>query len=433
MEVSDKLKKLATSCDKQGHRLYIVGGYVRDSIIGNSTHDIDICSNILPDDMITIAHKLKLKAHLVNKNLGTVHIGDEKESYEYTPFRTESYGTPGTHTPEKVEFVDDINTDYLRRDITINSIYYDILSGKIIDPANGRMDIDRHLIRTTNIPRITLNDDGVRILRIIRFASMLDYKISASTLSSMKKYRNRLTAISKERVVDELHKCVTADLKYNSGSTALIDNFNRLHLIPIIFGHKTRKVKRLNKKEKSAYYTLPEHARLIGLYSLVIHKTLFTYLPHKHLAYYVNLILGHDGLKESGSHIRACEKILLISENLNYKKDEINASINYLLSSTSERCVIDLCLNKKAKALLSDNILYIKDKKLPLGVHELNTTPQELIESGIEEKYISRLLVTLYNLVLNLKIANEKQVLIDTALQIHNQFKNIQNNKGSTL
>ncbi len=425
MEVSSKLKDLAKKCATQGHRLYIVGGYVRDSIIGNISHDIDICSNASPDDMITIAHSLKLKAHIVNKQLGTVHIGDEKESYEYTPFRVESYGTPGEHSPNAVKFVDDIDTDYLRRDITINSIYYDILDDKIVDPASGTKDIVTHTIRTTNQPHITLNDDGLRILRIIRFASTLDYHIEHKTIRAIKKYRTRLNAISKERIVDELQKCVVADLKYNSHSTAFIDYINRLRLIPIIWGRKARKVHKLNKAEKDNFYALPDTARLVGLYAIIIHKTLFTYLSHKHLAYYINCILGHDGLKESSQHIRTTEKILLITENLNYGKDTINASINYLQSSTGERMVIDMCLNKKSKKTLSDNITYIKDKNLPLGVHELDIVPQDLIDVGIDNKFIGRILQALYNLVLNLKIKNDKQMLVDTALQIHNQFKNI--------
>lgn len=429
MEVSKNLQKLATECDKHGHTLYIVGGHVRDSILGNLSHDIDIASNIPSDEMMSIAHKLKLKAHIVNKTLGTIHIGDDHESYEYTPFRKESYGVHGEHSPDSVEFVDDISVDYLRRDITINSIYYSILDGKIIDPANGVNDIERKTIRTTNAPHITLNDDGLRILRIIRFAATLDFKVEKHTRSAMKKYRSRLKAISKERIVDELHKCVVSDLKYDSGSTAFIDLISRLRLIPIIFGHKMSKIKKLSGNEKKKYYNLPSEARLIGLYAIMIHKTLFTYLPHKHLAYYINCILGHDGLKESSNNIRTCEKILLIAENLNSSRDTLNASINYLLASTAERAIINICLNKRAKAILSDNITYIKDKKLPLGVHELDITPQDLLDEKIENKYISTILQTLYNLVLNLKISNEKDVLKNTALEIHNRFKNITHKK----
>ena len=222
MEVCKELIKLAKEVRSKKATLYIVGGYVRDSILGLSNSDIDITSSLSQEDLLAICSKLKIKTHNINKHLGTLQLVFNDIKFEYTRFRQESYLKRGTHTPDKVEFVDDINIDCLRRDFSINSIYYDILADKFIDPVNGIHDIKKKIIRTTNQPNITLQDDGVRILRAIRFAHLLGFKIEKNTMRNLRIYAPLLKEISKERILKELSQLVVADLKYNKDSKHLL-------------------------------------------------------------------------------------------------------------------------------------------------------------------------------------------------------------------
>ena len=148
IKVSDNLIILAKalSCP-----LYIVGGRVRDSIIGYNNDDIDICSACSVEEVLDACKKLKYKVDVVNKRLGTLLIRpNENEHYEYTPFRKENY-TKG-HSPDSVEFVRDISVDASRRDFAINCIYYNVLTGEIFDPYDGIKDINKKCVKCVETP-----------------------------------------------------------------------------------------------------------------------------------------------------------------------------------------------------------------------------------------------------------------------------------------
>ena len=118
MKVDSILKKLAKEIKKANHTLYIVGGYVRDNLLEVNSTDIDITSSLDTDTLCELCEKLNLKTTLINKTLGTVQIKNKDCIYEYTRFRSESY-SHGNHTPDKVEFIDDITIDAKRRDFKI--------------------------------------------------------------------------------------------------------------------------------------------------------------------------------------------------------------------------------------------------------------------------------------------------------------------------
>ena len=422
MEISENLLKLAKEFKK--NKLYIVGGFVRDSLLGLKPNDIDLASSMHIDNVIDICKKLKFKCHIVNKKLGTLSISIGDEKYEYTTFRKESYSNK-SHSPDYIEFVDDIVTDCMRRDITINSIYYDILDKKIVDPANGQKHLEEKIITTTNSPSITLSDDGLRILRIIRFASMLDFTISKPTLKNMKEYSYLLKNISKERIQKEIELLCTSDLRYEKQNTIFLDNIKKLNLLQLIFNSTLTRINKFTKSDTKNFYSLHFNSRKIGFYILIIKNYLKCYTSSNQLFFTINMLLGSDGIKESNSTIKLTEKIYTIFQNLQYNKDTLNASINYLTLSDSEREIIDCYLDKNAKCILSDNISFVKNKNLPLNIHELDITPQDLIAEDIEEKFIGKILSTLYNQVIEMKVLNNKDDLIKLAKEIDNNFKQL--------
>lgn len=190
--------------------IYVVGGFVRNALAGLGDTDIDIAGPAIAE-ALGISRRFQTK--VVNYKLGTavIRLGDEK--FEYTPFRTERYAEGGGHTPTEVKFTTDINKDALRRDFTVNSIYYDITNDKIVDPLGGIQDIERKLIRSYD-PAHTFASDGLRILRMIRLASETGFKIDGVTARAAQENAHLLRDISAERRRDELNKILLADVKY---------------------------------------------------------------------------------------------------------------------------------------------------------------------------------------------------------------------------
>jgi len=425
MEVCKELKLLSEEFNKHGHKLYIVGGYVRNALLGLPSDDIDITSSLPVDELSKICKQLKIKTCNSNPKLGTILLKTKDKQFEYTRFRLESYNIKGTHTPDEIEFVDDIRVDCKRRDFTINSLYYDIEEGIILDMTCGQADLQNKILRTTQSPDITLSDDGLRILRGIRFACTLGFDIHKKTLSAMKTFTPFLNRISKERILKELNQLVVADIKHKLSNHSFVTYLKKLHLPEYIFNSSLKRMKKITKRETNNFYSLNENSRLIGFYILILKKYHLGYINSNQLGYNINMLLGINGIKESLNNIHTTEKIYRIYQNLQYNIDSLNASINYLTLSDSEREIIDNYLDKKAKQQLSDKMSYIKDNNLPLHTHQLDITAQDLINNGIEKQYISKMLSTLYNQVLNISVPNEKKELIKLAKEINETFNKL--------
>ncbi len=422
MEVLEELLTLSKEFNSKGHKLYIVGGYVRDSLLGLHNEDIDICSSMPCEDVMKLCKKLKIKTANINSHLGTIQLSYNNHKFEYTRFRQESYSKLGAHSPDSVSFVSDINIDCLRRDFTINSIYYDIEDKILIDKTGGQKDLENNIIRTTNKPNITLEDDGLRILRAVRFASTLNFKYDKKTKQALKRFAPNLNQISKERILGELKQLVVADHKVNRANQTFLTSCNQFNLPKYIFNSSLNGIKKFNKKDINKFYNLSKDARLIGFYILTLLKHLKYYTNSSNLSYIINVLLGINGIKESNENIKVTEKLYRIIQNLNFNNDILNATINYLVLSDTERELVQTFIHNKAKTQLSDNISIIKDNNLPLSAQQLPITPEELIEIGIERKYISKILSTLYNQVLSMKVKNSNEELKKLAKEINETF-----------
>lgn len=205
IEIPPFLRKVA---QQAACPIFIVGGYIRNSLLGLPKSDIDICGALLPDQL-----NIDAKIVPVNRRLGTALITDGIECYEYTPLRKESYGSGGNHSPQDVTFGVTVTEDARRRDFTAGSVYYDILSEEFIDPYDGIKDIYGKILRSAD-PYFTLNDDGLRLMRLVRIAAETGFDIDKKTFTVAKECRQRLKDISPERKRQELDKILVADLKY---------------------------------------------------------------------------------------------------------------------------------------------------------------------------------------------------------------------------
>lgn len=209
------LTRLAMLFEEAGHTLYAVGGFVRNSLLGLPVSDLDICSAMRPDAVINLCKEHDLSTVLKGIDFGMVEIHIDGMKLEHTTFRSDTYDAGGAHRPESVRFSDTLEEDAFRRDFSVNALYLDILSGTLHDPTGGIPDLSAGLIRTTSPdPVQVLSDDGLRIMRLVRFAAELGFKVDPASFDTAKKLASNLRDISPERIRDELNKILLADVKY---------------------------------------------------------------------------------------------------------------------------------------------------------------------------------------------------------------------------
>lgn len=206
MIIPSGLKKLAALLPRP---LYLVGGYVRDSLCSFAPHDADIAGDMDPEEIFAFLQD-KCLVKTTSKKLMTLKLNIGAEEYEYTAFRTDSYTTG--HSPSDVKRTNDIRSDALRRDFTVNAIYCDVSTGEIIDPLNGTEDVKNRTFRATR--DATFAEDGLRLMRLCRLAAETGFDIDPETKERAKRNASLIKDISPERIREELDKILVADTRY---------------------------------------------------------------------------------------------------------------------------------------------------------------------------------------------------------------------------
>ena len=189
-----------------GYAAYAVGGCVRDSLLGRTAHDWDLCTSALPQQVMELfGAEQCIPTGLQH---GTVTIKCGGQLYETTTFRTEGSYTDGRH-PDEVQFVPDVREDLARRDFTINAMAYNEAEG-LVDPFGGQKDLQNGLLRAVGEPQQRFTEDALRILRLYRFAARFGFALDAATARAARQLAPHLDCISAERIQEELAKLLTA-------------------------------------------------------------------------------------------------------------------------------------------------------------------------------------------------------------------------------
>lgn len=188
--------------EEAGFDAYVVGGCVRDSILGIHPQDYDLCTNATPEEIIHVFGDFNLVRN--GEKHGTIGVVINSNVYEITTFRTEGSYTDGRH-PDYVAFVPDIKEDLRRRDFTINAIAYAPGKG-FIDPWGGRRDLRQQILRAVGDPESRFTEDSLRILRGVRFAVRFDLAIEPETFAAMQRLSPQMDRLARERIYDELCK-----------------------------------------------------------------------------------------------------------------------------------------------------------------------------------------------------------------------------------
>ena len=204
--ILDLLNKLSVA----GYSVYLVGGVVRDYLLGKACHDYDACTNATPAQIKEVYKDYQIFSY--GEKFGTIGINYNGNTIEITTFRSEDGYVDNRH-PRVINFNETLNSDVLRRDFTINAICYDVKNKKIVDLVNGEADLKEGIIRCVGIPHQRFEEDALRIIRAIRFSARFNFKIEGETRLAILKDYKLLANVSKERITEEMAKILVGGIE----------------------------------------------------------------------------------------------------------------------------------------------------------------------------------------------------------------------------
>ncbi|MCI8555355.1 MAG: CCA tRNA nucleotidyltransferase [Clostridia bacterium] len=406
IKISQPLNRLASLFPTE---LYVVGGFVRNQLLGVKNDDVDICSSLTLDKVEKLLKGSEFEFKVKSKILGTATIKRGEEIYEYTTFRRDFYPeNSGQHSPESVEFIQSVEEDAKRRDFTCNAIYYDIKNDKIVDFYNGQEDVKKRILRTVETPDEVFCHDGVRILRLFRFQCELNFKIERETLESAFRHKENLRDISGERLVYEITKILHSPNKYKGLSKPraymkALNYFNKGGLWQV-FGIdqqrlKFKMVKKVSHKSQGFLIDLIDNVNPISI------------------SYYLNLILSDSfGLSK-----KMAENYINI---LSGYYEALNRQQNkpYFFKYFNNFPQIYLLLIHKSKYLANKYQFfykYIISHRLIMNVKELKISGDDIKKHypTVKPNRYNPILESLLSDVFDGKLSNEKEELIQAVEQ----------------
>ncbi len=381
IKIPQKTEYVIEQLEENGFEAYIVGGCVRDMLLGLEPFDFDVTTSAKPEKIMEIFEKTVP----TGIKHGTVTVIVDKEPIEVTTFRTESGYSDSRH-PENVEFVTSLAEDLSRRDFTVNAIAYNNRSG-IIDCFGSMRDLESHTLRAVGAPSKRFSEDALRILRLFRFAATLDFSIDERTLDAALNQSSGLQNISRERISAELKKTV---LGKNIKAVSPLIESGALRFLRINGCPDFSKFERLNKKPTLSLFA-------------------FLYLSH------CDVVAVLDELKESNINKKyATDMLRLLSSQIPKTK----ADLKLLLSDFSYEILTDYF---ELKEILSgEDLNYLKGllneilaNNEPYLISHLKIDGEELKSFGISGKKIGKALEQLKNYVIDTPENNTKEKLLE--------------------
>ncbi len=433
IKLPNDVQYILDQLSSNGFSSYVVGGCVRDSIMCKAPNDWDICTSATPDQ---IKHCFQTFS-IIDTGIkhGTVTLIINNNQYEITTYRSESCYSDGRH-PDKVEFVGSIQEDLSRRDFTINAIAYNPNTG-IIDPYGGYNDIINNVIRCVHNPDDRFNEDGLRILRCLRFASNYGFNIEYYTRQSVFKNICKLDNISKERINSELCKIIQGEyaltilLQYKEvighvipelGKCILFNQNNKYHIYDVYdhiahalsyhakFDLISKLALLLHDVGKPLCYTTDEcgnghfygHSKISAELAYSIMKNLK--FDNRTISKVVELVLYHDC--DMPTTVRGIRRLVSkmsvdqVKRLLDIKLCDIYAHSNINQSAQVDKCLY--AMNLLDNEIKHNSAFHLKDIKingadiLSLGIPQgpiigklLNSCLDAVISDNVENTYES--------------------------------------------
>ncbi|MGI6033754.1 MAG: CCA tRNA nucleotidyltransferase [Coriobacteriales bacterium] len=208
IEVPARALRVLEALEAKGHEAYVVGGCVRDAILGRVPNDWDVTTSARPEQTKAAAHAAGFKTADTGIKHGTVTVIVDHEPFEVTTYRSDGAYSDGRH-PDEVRFLDSLEGDLARRDFTVNALAYNPSVG-LVDEFDGVGDLNRRVLRAVGEPHRRFEEDALRILRGIRFSAQLEFALEKGTAQAIHDDRMLLEKISAERIASEIEKLACA-------------------------------------------------------------------------------------------------------------------------------------------------------------------------------------------------------------------------------
>lgn len=442
IEMPSGAKAIIEKLEKTGHEAFIVGGCVRDALRGARPNDWDICTSALPEETLSLFRAAGDRVIETGIKHGTVTVLYDGVGYEVTTYRIDGAYRDNRH-PESVTFTARVEDDLARRDFTVNAMAYSEKRG-IIDPFNGRADLKMKLLRCVGDPETRFSEDGLRILRAMRFSSQLSFSIEGETSATIHELKGLIGNISAERVRDELVKLVMGEgvkpvlAEYRDVMAEIIpelepcfdfEQHNRWHIYDV-WQHIIESVT-LSERD--------EYVRLAMLLHDIGKPSCFT-LDERGVGHFY----GHADVSEQLAHVILRrlrfdnDTIAEVTELIKYHDMvivETPASIRRLLGrlgeerfsrllsvrladayaqapkSIAERLPETANIRRLASAIISEGAC--------IALHDLAINGRDLIEAGfLPGPVIGRVLDELLNRVIDDPALNTRELLLKIALSM---------------
>ena len=350
---------------EHGYESYVVGGYVRDIILKRKTNDIDICTSATPKEILEIFDNVIVS----DMQYGSVVIAYKGYKFDTTTFRKE-IKYEDNRKPVKIKYIKDIKKDLLRRDFTINTLCMD-KDGNILDILNIRSDIDNKLLKTVGNPRYRIKEDSLRILRCIRFATILDFNIENKTKHFLTKYSYLLKNLSINRKKEELDKIFLSKNKERGRKLLLELNLTNAldldKLATITMCTDLTGIWCQLEVDNIYPFTKVEKEQMTKLRWLLKYDKIDNYLLYKYGLYLCTVYAEIKGISRKKLSTMYSNLPILTRKDINITGEEISIILNKTPGKYIKDILDDIELN-----ILNNNInndkeeitKYIKDKYL---------------------------------------------------------------------
>lgn len=442
--VPDEIKTFARIFAENGYRLYIVGGAVRDYFLGTENSDYDFCTDAKPQQVVSLFRKV-IPTGIKH---GTVTVLFRGESYEVTTFRSESDYSDGRH-PDNVTYITDLHEDLSRRDFTINALAADCIQGNVTDDFDGLGDLGKGLVRAIGTPRERFKEDALRLMRLARFCSKLNFKPEEETFQAAKELAPTIANVSQERIYDELSKTIMT--KVPSVGLSILEQTGILDVIlPELTACRTIKQDKVGSCDvlEHSYNCIDAAAandygltvRLAALLHDIGKPSTMSFNQYGIMRFHGHDIQGSKMAKDVLRRLKCSNRTiddvgLIIAEHMTrYTPDWTDGAVKRFIRRVGKQNLNMLFELQRCDQIASTGapnteeyeafmkrIMELEDQ--PMTLKDLAVTGEDLAKAGIpKSKAMGDVLGKLLEMVVDYPTLNDKEILTKQALEIYNQM-----------
>lgn len=390
MKIPNGAEFIISRLNAHGHRGDIVGGCVRDFLLGKEPADFDITTDALPDEMRSIFFDLRTVDTGIKH--GTLTVLVDSVPYEVTTYRIDGEYTDNRH-PDKVSFTDKLSDDLSRRDFTVNAMCYNEKDG-LTDIFGGKDDLSAGIIRAVGDPVLRFQEDSLRILRALRFAATLDFVIEEKTAKAIFETSNLLLNVSRERIYAEWKKLISG-----VGAARILHEYGNIIAIVI--------------PELSGVFDSRMPAGFTEAEAGIRELALFSITSRENAA--EKFALAMQSLRSDNKHKNFGISVL---KNLDFPVEN-ETDIRLLLVKIGAECTLGVIKLKILLGMAEDSLLSLASEILASNpcyrISDMDINGNDLSNMGIHGREIGEMLGRLLVLIAEGKIENKKEELLKVA------------------